>query len=393
MRTLSGIELSGRRVLVRFDFNVPLHEGRILDDTRLRASLPTLHELLDRGARIIILAHLGRPKGPDAGLSLAPIAAALGEMLQRPIPLLAQPEEALHMGSSSLLMLENLRFWPGEEANDQGFAQTLARAGDLYVNDAFAVSHRAHASVAAITQCLPSCAGRLMEKELTALRETLEHPKRPLMAIVGGSKVSTKLELLENLIRQVDVLALGGGIANTFLLAQGKDMGASLVEASLVPQAHAILQAAQGRCQILLPEDVRVAPHLAQGQQARTCSVDGIGSDEMVLDWGPRTLAMWAEALTQVKSVIWNGPVGAFEYPPFDEASLMIAKTLARATTDGHIKTLAGGGETIAVLNQARVFDQFSYVSTAGGAFLEYLEGKLLSGVAALMEAKDKLSA
>ncbi len=393
MRTLDQVEVSGRRVLVRFDLNVPFKDGHVLDDTRLRAALPTLRELLDRGARVVILSHLGRPKGVDVALSLAPIARALGELLGRDIELVSQLEDLAKVSAQHMVMLENMRFWPEEEANDVAFAQSLARAGDLYVNDAFAVSHRAHASVEAITHYLPTCAGRLMQQELKALHEILEHPQRPLMAIVGGSKVSTKLELLQNLVTKVDILALGGGIANTFLLAQGKSIGSSLCESALVAQAKEILLKAEGQCQIILPLDVVVAPEIAANVVTKTCGVDSVPDDWMILDWGPQTLEAWANALHQVRSVVWNGPVGAFEIPPFDHASRAIANTLAAATKAGQAVTLAGGGETIAVLNQAGVFDTFSYVSTAGGAFLEYLEGKTLPGVAALMSRASQKTA
>ncbi len=396
--TLDDIDPAGKRVLVRVDLNVPMKDGRVTDATRIERAAATLKELADRGGRVVVLSHFGRPKGPSPELSLqqlvAPLSAALGG---RPVAFapdcIGAPARALVGGlaNGAVGLLENLRFHKGEEANEPAFVAALAELGDLYVNDAFSAAHRAHASTAGLAERLPAAAGRLMEAELDALGRALEHPQRPVAAIVGGAKVSTKLDLLGNLIARVDRLIIGGGMANTFLLAQGREVGRSLAEPDLVARAREILAAAAGRgCQILLPDDAVVAAAFAEGAPHRTVAIDAVPADQMILDVGPGSVAAFSEALRGARTLVWNGPVGAFETRPFDQGTLALARTAEALTRQGALVSVAGGGDTVAALAAAGVTDAFSYVSTAGGAFLEWLEGRDLPGVAALKAAKAR---
>ncbi len=393
-RTLDDLDdVRGRRVLVRVDYNVPLKDGAVSDATRIERSLPTLTELRDRGARIILLSHLGRPKGtarPE--LSLAPVVPALEARLGAVAfasdcigPAAAEVVEALKPGGIALL--ENLRFHPGEEANDPAFAKALAANGDVFVNDAFSTAHRAHASTEGIAHILPAYAGRAMEAELTALGRALDAPERPVMAFVGGAKVSTKLDLLGNLIPKVEALVIGGGMANTFLAAQGKPVGKSLCEHDLGDVARTLLAAAEDQeCEVILPTDVVVAPAFEAGAPHRIISVEDVAADDMILDIGPASLDTLIQRLDGIRTVVWNGPLGAFEIAPFDRGTVTAARAVAKATREGRLVSVAGGGDTVAALNHAGVAADFTYVSTAGGAFLEWLEGKVLPGVRALQE-------
>ena len=401
-RTLDDIgEVSGKRVLVREDLNVPMADGRVSDDTRLRAALPTLTELADKRAIVLVLAHFGRPQGKrDPAFSLAPVATALGEVLGRPVEMvdfvnnspaanLSSPLPSLLPAPGSILVVENVRFDPGEEANDPEFAARLAALGDLYVNDAFSAAHRAHASTEGIAHLLPAFAGRQMERELSALNRALGNPEHPVAAVVGGAKVSTKLAVLRHLVGRVDHLVIGGGMANTFLAARGIDVGKSLCEHDLVDTAAAIFDAAErAGCTIHLPYDVVVAREFAPHTPGvRTCNVHEVGADEMILDIGPAASEAIADVLKTCATLVWNGPLGAFETPPFDRATMALALTVAALTRDGALVSVAGGGDTIAALNQAGVADDLTFVSTAGGAFLEWMEGRDLPGVKALMTA------
>jgi phosphoglycerate kinase len=391
-RTLDGVAVAGKRVLLRADLNVPVHDGRITDLTRVERVSPTIRELSAKGARVIVLSHFDRPKGKRvASMSLAPVAKALGEVLGRKVRFAEdciglpaqQAIEALSDGD--VAVLENTRFHPGEETNDPGFAGELAKLGDIFVNDAFSAAHRAHASTEGVARLLPSYAGRLMQAELQALQSALTTPQRPVMAVVGGAKVSTKLDLLGNLLGRVDVLVIGGAMANTFLAAQGKDVGRSLQEADMHATARDILARAQAaKCDVLLPVDAVVAAELKPGAAARTVAIGMVPPDMMILDVGPQTVALLTARLATVKTLVWNGPVGAFETPPFDAGTTALAHAVAAATQAGRLRSIAGGGDTVSALRHAGVLDQFSYVSTAGGAFLEWLEGKTLPGVAAL---------
>ncbi len=392
-RTIDDLEVAGRRVLLRGDVNVPMQDGVVTDATRLDRLAPTISELSNRGAKVIILAHFGRPKGTEnLDYSLKPVVPALSAALgDRPVAFAencigASAEDAVaKLADGDVLLLENVRFHPGEEANDPDFAASLAAQGDLYVNDAFSAAHRAHASTEAIARLLPSAAGRLMQAELSALGGALETPERPVAAIVGGAKISTKLELLGNLVGKVDYLILGGGMANTFLLAGGTAMGGSLVEADMIDQAQEISQTAErAGCKIVLPVDGVIAAGLEKGVAVDTVDIDAVPGDRMVLDVGPHSLAACIEVLNGCKTLVWNGPLGAFEVPPFDRATVRLAKHAAKLTATGHLVSVAGGGDTVAALALAEVVDDFSYISTAGGAFLEWLEGKTLPGVAAL---------
>jgi phosphoglycerate kinase len=391
--TLDGIAVAGKRVLVRADLNVPMQNGKVSDATRIDRLVPTLGELADKGARVVVLSHFGRPKGKrDASMSLAPLAPELGRALgSRKVSFASDcigPEAERvvgALGNGDVALLENLRFHPGEEDNDVDFARQLAKLGDIYVNDAFSCAHRAHASTAAIAGLMPHVAGRLMQAELDALSKALESPQRPLAAIVGGAKVSTKLDLLGNLLNRVDVLVIGGGMANTFLYAAGVDVGKSLCERDLAETARRISDDARaaGR-QIVLPIDAVVAPALTAGSEARTVPIGRVPADQMILDIGPQSTAETVNALQACRTLVWNGPLGAFEHSPFDTGTTAVARAAAMLTKSGKILSVAGGGDTVAALAQAGVEDQFSYVSTAGGAFLEWLEGKELPGVAAL---------
>lgn len=392
-RSLGDLQVAGRRVLLRADLNVPMKDGKVTDATRIERLAPTIRELAGAGARVVVMSHFGRPDGRRRDdMSLRPLAGALSAALGgAPVAFASDcigPEAGAMVGrlaDGQVGLLENLRFHAGEEANDPAFAAELARLGDIYVNDAFSAAHRAHASTAALARLLPSAAGRLMQAELEALGRALEHPRRPLAAIVGGSKVSSKLDLLGNLLSRVDLLVIGGGMANTFLFAEGVDVGRSLCERDMAPTARDIARAArEAGKRILLPVDAVVAPGLADGAAAAIVAVGAIPADRMVLDIGPRSVAAIAEALSGCRTLVWNGPVGAFEHAPFDAGTTAIAKEVARLVAAGRLDAIAGGGDTVAALAHAGVEDALTYVSTAGGAFLEWLEGKTLPGVAAL---------
>jgi len=384
--------LAGRRVLLRVDLNVPMDGNRVTDTTRIDRILPTLREIADKGGRSVLLAHFGRPKGkPVLEMSLAPVAAALTERLGKPVAFAADcigevAKTAVDaLGDGDMLLLENTRFHAGEEANDDAFADALAENGDIYVNDAFSAAHRAHASTEGLARRLPACAGRTMQAELEALEKALTTPQRPVMAVVGGAKVSSKIDLLSNLVKKVDVLVIGGGMANTFLAAEGRDVGKSLCEHDLADTARAIRAAAQGAgCEIVLPLDAVVAREFKAGAPSETVAVDAIPDTAMILDVGPQTVAAVKAKIDAAATLVWNGPLGAFEIEPFDAATVTAARYAAARTKNGPLVTVAGGGDTVAALNHAGVADDFSYVSTAGGAFLEWLEGKTLPGVAAL---------
>ncbi|MCS7267911.1 MAG: phosphoglycerate kinase [Geminicoccaceae bacterium] len=391
-RTLDGIDVKGKRVLVRVDFNVPMQDGVVTDATRIERSTATIRELAAKGAKVVLLSHFGRPKGkPEPGLSLGPIARALAAVLGREVAFApdcigARAEAVVAaLPEGGVALLENLRFHPGEEKNDPAFADALARLGDLYVNDAFSCSHRAHASVVALAERLPAYAGRLLQAELEALEAALGGAARPAAALVGGAKVSTKLAVLGNLLDRVDALVIGGGMANTFLAAEGLPVGKSLCEPDLAPRAKAIVERAQQKgVEILLPIDAVVAREFRPHPPTREVGVEEVGADEMILDIGPRTVRDIREKLAACKTLLWNGPLGAFEVPPFDAGTVAVAKAAAELTRAGRLVTVAGGGDTVAALAHAGVLDAFTYVSTAGGAFLEWLEGKELPGIAAL---------
>ena len=391
-RTLDSTDVRGKRVLLRVDLNVPMEHGKVADATRIDRVLPTIAEIADKGGKVILMAHLGRPKGgPDEANSLRPVAAAVAERLGRPVAFasncVGEPAQKAiaAMKDGDVLLLENTRFHKGEEKNDPAFVAELAILGDAYVNDAFSAAHRAHASTEGLAHKLPACAGRAMQAELDALTLALGQPRRPVAAIVGGAKVSGKLDLLGNLVNKVDVLIIGGGMANTFLFAQGKAVGKSLCEKDLAGAARAVVEAARAaNCQILLPVDATVAKEFKAHAASRFVDVDHVADDEMILDIGPKSIVAVEAALGNVKTLVWNGPFGAFETPPFDAATMQIAKTAAFLTVDGKLKSIAGGGDTVAALNAAGVAEEFTYVSTAGGAFLEWMEGKALPGVEAL---------
>jgi phosphoglycerate kinase len=381
-RTLDDIgDVHGKRVLVRADLNVPMQDGRVSDDTRLRAALPTVAELADRGAKVLILSHFGRPKGgPDPKYSLAPVADALAAVLGRPVAF-----DATDLADGGIAVLENTRFNPGEETNDPAYVADLAKLGDFYVNDAFSAAHRAHASTEGLAHVLPAFAGRSMQAELQALEKALGNPERPVAAVVGGAKVSSKLDVLMNLVSRVDHLIIGGGMANTFLAARGIDVGKSLCEHDLKDTALAILDRAEAaRCTVHLPYDVVVATEFRANPPTRTVNVHEVAADEMILDIGPAAVEALADVLKTCRTLVWNGPLGAFETEPFDRATVALAQTAAALTDAGSLVSVAGGGDTVAALNQAGVADRFSFVSTAGGAFLEWMEGKPLPGVEAL---------
>ncbi|TCT05644.1 phosphoglycerate kinase [Aquabacter spiritensis] len=390
-RTLDDADLAGKRVLVRVDLNVPMEDGRVTDDTRIQAILPTIRDITTRGGRAILLSHFGRPKGRDASQSLAPLVPAVAQRLGAKVGFVddcigASAEQAVAaLGAGEVLVLENTRFHAGEEKNAPDFVAAMAKLGDLYVNDSFSTAHRSHASTEGLAHSLPSFAGRSMQSELDALTKALEAPERPVLAVVGGAKVSTKLELLGNLTAKVDILAIGGGMANTFLAAQGYAVGKSLCEHDLAPTALKVLESAKAAgCEIVLPVDVVVAKAFEAHAPHRVVGVDAVAEDEMILDAGPQTVRLIAGKLERVKTVVWNGPFGAFELPPFDAATVAVARAVADRAEAGLLLAVAGGGDTVAALNQAGVAERFSYVSTAGGAFLEWLEGKALPGVEAL---------
>ena len=392
-QTLDDAELQGKRALVRVDFNVPMTDaGEVSDDTRLRAAVPTIEKLRAGGARVILLAHFDRPKGKVVpSMSLRPIAGALATVLGYPVAFAedsigAKAQAAVsELQPGGVLLLENVRFHAGEEANDQTFASELAANGDLFVNDAFSAAHRAHASTERLAHFLPAYAGEQMRLELTALDKALGAPERPVLGIVGGSKVSTKLDLLGHLVTRLDKLAIGGGMANTFLYAQGHDVGASYCEKDLAETARDIIRlAGQNNCKLFLPVDIVVAEKMAPGAAARVRHIGHVDDDERILDAGPETVGRLCRAMDNSKTLIWNGPLGVFEIPPFDKGTLEAARYAARLVKAGKLVAVAGGGDTVAALNAAGVVDDFTFVSTAGGAFLEWMEGKTLPGVAAL---------
>jgi phosphoglycerate kinase len=395
-RTIDGLEVDGKRVLVRVDLNVPMEEGAVTDASRIDGIAPTVNELVGRGAKVILISHFGRPKGKRLeSMSLAPLVEPLERALKcGPIVFAAdcigdearRIVEALKPGEIALL--ENLRFHAGEEVNDPAFSEALAALGELYVNDAFAAAHRGHASIVGLAQRLPAAAGRLMERELDALARALEQPERPVTAIVGGAKISTKLKLLGNLAAKVDFLVIGGGMANTLLAAGGIDVGRSLCERELLESAREIIERAKGTaCALLLPVDAVIARDFKRGAASETVLIDAVPKDAMILDLGPRTVRGIRHRLADSKTLVWNGPLGAFEIPPFDAATTEVAREAARLTREGALLSVAGGGDTLAALAQAGVAADFSYLSSAGGAFLEWLEGRALPGVEALREA------
>ncbi|HPF24074.1 MAG TPA: phosphoglycerate kinase, partial [Hyphomonas sp.] len=386
-------DLTGKAALVRVDFNVPMADGKVTDDTRLRSALPTVNALTAKGAKVVLLAHFDRPKGkvvPE--MSLKPIAAAFSKVLGAPVHFAENcgfgPKAKAFVTSRApgdVILMENTRFEPGEEKNDPALAEAMAALGDLYVNDAFSAAHRAHASTEGIAHHIPAYAGKAMEAELDALEKALGTPQRPVIAVVGGAKVSTKIDLLKNLVSKVDMLAIGGGMANTFLAAQGIDVGKSLCEHDLAATALEIMANAKAcGCEILLPLDVVVAKEFKANAEHRACTPDDVAADEMILDAGMLTVARLAGAMREAKTLVWNGPLGAFELTPFDRATVDAADSAAALAKEGKLIAVAGGGDTVAALNHAGVAGDFTFVSTAGGAFLEWMEGKPLPGVEAL---------
>jgi phosphoglycerate kinase len=395
-QTLDQADLRGKRALVRVDFNVPMEDGKVSDDTRLRAAVPTVEKLRAGGAKVILIAHFDRPKGKVVpSMSLRPIVGPLAKVLGVPVAFAEDcvgpkaREAVAAMKPGDVLLLENVRFHAGEEANDKAFANELAANGDLYVNDAFSASHRAHASTEGLAHLLPAFAGEQMRRELDALDRALGNPERPVLGIVGGSKVSTKLELLGHLVTKLDKLAIGGGMANTFLYAQGHEVGASYCEKELADTARDIIrEAGKHNCKLFLPLDIVVAEKLAPGAPARVRDVGSVDEDERILDAGPETVERLCRAMGNSKTLIWNGPLGVFEIPPFDKGTVAAARHAAQLAKNGKLVAVAGGGDTVAALNAAGVVDDFTFVSTAGGAFLEWMEGKALPGVAALLDKR-----
>ncbi|WEX09766.1 phosphoglycerate kinase [Chelativorans sp. AA-79] len=392
-KTLDDLkDVAGKRVLVRVDLNVPVKDGAVTDTTRIERVAPTITELSDKGAKVILLAHFGRPKGkPDPESSLRPIAHAVEAVLDRRVHFAtdsvgeAARTAVAEMTNGDILLLENTRFHQGEEKNDPDFAKALAENGDIYVNDAFSAAHRAHASTEGLAHLLPAYAGRTMQAELDALEKGLGNPKHPVLAIVGGAKVSTKIDLLTNLVKKVDGLVIGGGMANTFLAARGIAVGKSLCEHDLAETAKRIMiDAASAGCAIVLPVDAVVARKFEAGAESETVDIAAVPEDGMILDVGPKSVEKVKEWLDHADTLVWNGPLGAFEIEPFDKATLATARHAAERTREGLLVSVAGGGDTVAALNQAGVAEEFTYVSTAGGAFLEWMEGKELPGVSAL---------
>jgi phosphoglycerate kinase len=392
-RTLDDLgDIKGKRALVRVDLNVPMADGRVTDETRMRALLPTVLELADKGAKVLLLAHFGRPKGAKhSEMSVSMVLDALQEVLGREImfvPEIAGDVVAQSIGilaDGDIALLENTRFWPGEESNDPELARAVAANGDFYVNDAFSAAHRAHMSTEGLAHVLPAYAGRAMEAELKALQAALGAPEHPVAAVVGGAKVSTKLDVLNNLVKQVDHLIIGGGMANTFLAARGVNVGKSLCEHDLADQANAIMDAADSAgCTVHLPYDVVTSVEFRANPPIRTVNVHEVAADEMILDVGPAAVEALADVLKNCRTLVWNGPLGAFEIEPFDAATVSLARTAAALTREGSLVSVAGGGDTVAALAHAGVTEDFTFVSTAGGAFLEWMEGKPLPGVDAL---------
>jgi phosphoglycerate kinase len=394
LRTIDRVDFADKRVLVRVDLNVPVKDGKVTDLTRILAVVPTIREIAGKGGKVILLAHFGRPKGaPDSQFSLAPVRAALATALDRPVDFAedcigpAAQSAVAEMAPGDILLLENTRFHAGEEKNDPAFVDALAGLGDIYVNDAFSAAHRAHASTEGLAHKLPAYAGRSMEKELAALEKALANPDRPLVAVVGGAKVSTKIDLLQNLAAKVDALIIGGAMANTFLLADGVNVGKSLTEPDLVDTARKIrAAAATAHREIVLPVDAVVARELARDVPTETVDIGKVPADTMILDIGPGSTEAVKGWFDRARTLVWNGPLGAFETPPFDRSTVAAARHAAELTRSKGLMSVAGGGDTVAALNAAGVADAFSYVSTAGGAFLEWLEGKALPGVEALRQ-------
>jgi phosphoglycerate kinase len=390
-RTLEDADVRGKRVLLRVDLNVPMDSGKVTDATRIERAAPTITELADKGAKVILLSHFGRPKGRNPKDSLKPVAAEVARITERPVAFAddcigpAAEAAVAKLKDGDVLCLENTRFHKGEEQNDPAFVDALAKLGDIWVNDAFSAAHRAHASTEGLGHKLPAYAGRSMQAELEALHKALDAPQRPVAAIVGGAKISTKLDLLGNLVAKVNVLMIGGAMANTFLAAQGKAVGKSLAEHDLAGTAREILaKASANDCEIVLPVDAVVAKEPKAYAPSRVVSVDAVGSDEMILDIGPESIAHVVSVLGRVKTLVWNGPFGAFEMEPFDNGTIEVAEAAAELTQAGNLVTVAGGGDTVAALNAAGVADRLTYVSAAGGAFLEWMEGKTLPGVEVL---------
>ncbi|WP_428392466.1 phosphoglycerate kinase [Lichenicoccus sp.] len=391
-RTIDALDCAGKRVLLRADLNVPVREGQVTDLTRLERLAPTIRELADKGARVIVVSHFDRPLGQRvATMSLAPIGSALAKVLGHTVHfaedcLGPQAEAAVAaLRDGDVLVLENTRFYPGEEANDPEMARGLAALADIYVNDAFSAAHRAHASTEGVARHLPAHAGRLMQAELDALTLALEHPERPVGAIVGGAKISTKLDLIGNIIGRVDMLIIGGAMANTFLAARGVRVGRSLQEPQMHDTARAIMAQAEARgCALLLPVDAVVAREFKARAASRVVPVEQVADDELILDCGPATVDLLGERIATLKTLVWNGPMGAFETEPFDAGTTALARLVAELTREGRLRSVAGGGDTVSALRHAGVLDEFSYVSTAGGAFLEWLEGRTLPGIQAL---------
>jgi phosphoglycerate kinase len=393
--TLDDLDFSGKRVLVRADLNVPVKDGEVTDATRIERLAPTIEALLAKGAAVIVMSHFGRPKGPDSKLSLRQVLPALSRALDGSEIAFAEdcvgPAAERVVGAlrpGQVALLENLRFHAGEEENSPEFARALAALGEVYVDDAFSAAHRAHASIAAIAALLPAAAGHSMAAELEALGAALEAPQRPLVALVGGAKVSTKLDLLRFVIGKVDCLAIGGAMANTLLFAKGIAVGRSLCERDMADNARRLMAlAAERNCRLILPEDAVVATELKHGAAAHAVAIDAVADAMMILDIGPKTVARLGAALDEARTLVWNGPLGAFEIPPFDQGTTAVAQKVAALTRAGRLRSVAGGGDTVAALAAAGVTDELSYVSTAGGAFLEWLEGRELPGVAALAAA------
>ncbi|WFU41866.1 phosphoglycerate kinase [Bradyrhizobium sp. CB82] len=390
-RTLDGVDVKGKRVLLRVDLNVPMDNGRVTDATRLERVAPTITELSDKKAKVILLAHFGRPKGRDSKDSLKPVADALSKVINRPVAFaddcIGEPaaKAVAALNDGDILCLENTRFHKEEEKNDPAFVAELAKLGDIWVNDAFSAAHRAHASTEGLGHKLPAYAGRTMQAELDALEKALEAPTKPVIAIIGGAKVSTKIDLLENLVSKVDALVIGGGMANTFLHAQGVAVGKSLAEKDLAATAVRIMEKAEAaNCAIILPVDATVAYHFAANAPSHAYGLDAIPADGMILDVGPQSVVRVQAAIDDAATLVWNGPLGAFELQPFDRGTVAAAKHAAERTKAKKLISIAGGGDTVAALNQAGVGSDFTYVSTAGGAFLEWMEGKPLPGVEVL---------
>lgn len=390
-QTLDRVDVKGKRLLVRVDLNVPVDNGVVTDATRIERVAPALTELADKGAKVILLSHFGRPKGRDARNSLKPVAAEVARIIKRPVKFVDDcigevAENAVSaMKPGDIVCLENTRFHPGEEKNDPAFVEALAKLGDVWVNDAFSAAHRAHASTEGLGHKLPAYAGRSMQAELDALGRALDHPERPVAAVVGGAKISTKLDLLENLLKKVDILIIGGAMANTFLLALGKRVGKSLVETDLVATAQTIVRRAQAaHRELVLPVDAVVAEKFEAHAPSRVTLIPDVRDNDMILDIGPKTVEHVVSVLARCKTLVWNGPFGAFEMEPFDDGTVEVAEAAAELTKAGKLVTVAGGGDTVAALNAAGCADRFTYISTAGGAFLEWLEGKALPGVEVL---------